>query len=490
MGAGAQEDEEETAVVAEGGGGGGEEEQVVEEGGGEEEQVVEEGGGEEEQVGEDGGGEGGEEKAAAVVSCSICLDTVVAGGGERSTARLQCGHEFHLDCIGSAFNAKGIMQCPNCRKIEMGNWLYPNGSRSSQDANNDEWGYDEDLYDVAHSDMPTFVKPIFVINEILQVHYEVGELETSAPATFNDFTGPNFNSEHMAVSVPGTAHPGPYLAYFQPVPPPPPSSSHVADRTMDGAAYHDHWNSLAGPSDVRQVQTVHPIDFHHNPWAHMPHSYSQPNNNNGVAEQAVLPPGILRVAGIDSDNQRGSLPSFYGNGSGTPRIPSVPPMAPQFIRAHSNINDQFQQSSSLFAGSQRSGGMHPLGAGGSAVPPPENTSFCLFPPASSGPGIMETEDVRGNQLYAWERDRLAPYPLVSVNNEGSWWSSSQQQQSHGAPEPASASRRLPGQWMGGAARSPPQEMPGQWIGGASRSQPQENRSPDDLLFRPMYIPRM
>jgi len=61
------------------------------------------------------------------------------------------------DCIGSAFNAKGIMQCPNCRKIEMGNWLYANGPRSSQDANNDEWGYDEDLYDVAHSDMATFV---------------------------------------------------------------------------------------------------------------------------------------------------------------------------------------------------------------------------------------------------------------------------------------------------------------------------------------------
>lgn len=36
------------------------------------------------------------ESAAAVVPCSICLDAVVAGGGDRSTARLQCGHEFHL----------------------------------------------------------------------------------------------------------------------------------------------------------------------------------------------------------------------------------------------------------------------------------------------------------------------------------------------------------------------------------------------------------
>jgi hypothetical protein len=44
---------------------------------------------------EDGGG-GKEEKAAAAVSCSICLEAVVAASGERSTARLQCGHEFHL----------------------------------------------------------------------------------------------------------------------------------------------------------------------------------------------------------------------------------------------------------------------------------------------------------------------------------------------------------------------------------------------------------
>ncbi|GJN36004.1 hypothetical protein PR202_gb24827 [Eleusine coracana subsp. coracana] len=103
-------------------------------------------------VGEDEDGGGKEEKAAAV-SCSICLDAVVAAGGERSTARLQCGHEFHLDCIGSAFNAKGIMQCPNCRKVEKGNWLYANGSRPAQDVNMDEWAHDEDLYDVSYSEM-------------------------------------------------------------------------------------------------------------------------------------------------------------------------------------------------------------------------------------------------------------------------------------------------------------------------------------------------
>lgn len=57
------------------------------------------------------------------------------------------------DCIGSAFNVKGAMQCPNCRKIEKGQWLYSNGSRPYAEFNMEDWVHDEDLYDISYSEM-------------------------------------------------------------------------------------------------------------------------------------------------------------------------------------------------------------------------------------------------------------------------------------------------------------------------------------------------
>ncbi|PPR85132.1 hypothetical protein GOBAR_AA35557 [Gossypium barbadense] len=87
------------------------------------------------------------------VSCSICLDLVSDTGG-RSRAKLLCGHQFHLDCIGSAFNMKGAMQCPNCRKVEKGQWLYANGSnRSLPELTMEDWNLDDDYYEPVYSEM-------------------------------------------------------------------------------------------------------------------------------------------------------------------------------------------------------------------------------------------------------------------------------------------------------------------------------------------------
>lgn len=88
------------------------------------------------------------------VPCSICLD-LVSYDGERSRAKLQCGHEFHLDCIGSAFNIKGKMQCPNCRKVEKGRWLYASGStNSSSELSMDDGGMDSYPLYFSFAEMP------------------------------------------------------------------------------------------------------------------------------------------------------------------------------------------------------------------------------------------------------------------------------------------------------------------------------------------------
>ncbi|KAM1764826.1 hypothetical protein ACFX11_004035 [Malus domestica] len=98
-----------------------------------------------------GGGCGGKSYGGSVF-CSICLE-IVADNGDGSWAKLQCGHESHLDCIGSAFNIKGAMQCPNCRKIKKGQWLYSNGCCSFPELNMEDWTHDEDLYDLSYSEM-------------------------------------------------------------------------------------------------------------------------------------------------------------------------------------------------------------------------------------------------------------------------------------------------------------------------------------------------
>ncbi|GFY90552.1 RING/U-box superfamily protein [Actinidia rufa] len=102
---------------------------------------------------DDGDGAGGGK--SSYVSCSICLEAV-ADNGDRSWAKLQCSHQFHLDCIGSAFNTKGAMQCPNCRKIEKGQWLYASGCHPVSEFNMDDWAHDEDLYDLSYSEMVVY----------------------------------------------------------------------------------------------------------------------------------------------------------------------------------------------------------------------------------------------------------------------------------------------------------------------------------------------
>uniref|UniRef100_A0A7C9CFJ5 RING-type domain-containing protein n=1 Tax=Opuntia streptacantha TaxID=393608 RepID=A0A7C9CFJ5_OPUST len=118
------------------------------------------------------------------VPCSICLD-LVSCDGDRSTAKLQCGHEFHLDCIGSAFNVKGMMQCPNCRKIEKGRWLYASGpTNSSPELSTNDGGNDDYPFYFSFAEVPYRVH-ICPFRGLTQVHPSsepsLGPLSTLTP---------------------------------------------------------------------------------------------------------------------------------------------------------------------------------------------------------------------------------------------------------------------------------------------------------------------
>lgn len=79
------------------------------------------------------------------------------------------------DCIGSAFNAKGAMQCPNCRKIEKGQWLYANGSRSYPEFNMEDWTRDEDVYDLSYSEMVIETEGVVILVRVvlfIALHYK------------------------------------------------------------------------------------------------------------------------------------------------------------------------------------------------------------------------------------------------------------------------------------------------------------------------------
>ena len=54
---------------------------------------------------------------AAGAACSICLDSVLALGGGRSVAKLQCGHEFHLGQIPSPPCCAAVFAQPDLTKM-------------------------------------------------------------------------------------------------------------------------------------------------------------------------------------------------------------------------------------------------------------------------------------------------------------------------------------------------------------------------------------
>ncbi|XP_026449483.1 E3 ubiquitin-protein ligase RFI2-like [Papaver somniferum] len=423
---------------------------------------------------DEGGNGGGGRKSVVEVSlsyaqCSICLD-VIEDNGERSRAKLYCGHEFHLDCIGSAFNSKGVMQCPNCRKIEKGQWLFANGHRSCPELSMDDMVPEEDLYDLSYTEM-SFGVQWCPYNGLTRVSssFEEGDSPSNA---YQELLGhhPIF-AEHTAPS--SVAHSCPYIPYFNPFH----SSLNSNESAADRLSFSHHWNGLSGLNDISTTHAFSAVDVPYPSWEHQsPPSFTPSTSHGSSADQASVPSTSLRPTRGDADGQVRPgpfvCPILLGNGSGSRAGSSsassmVPPYPNNSSRGHERMFQglhafhQQQQTNPIGLRAhvphvRRSSGPRGLAASaGPVTSSSDRTSgFFVFPSSSgsSGQNIQETENQLRTRFYAWERDRFAPFPLVPVDRESNWWGPFHQASSGSDP----SSRGSYWHRYGGSERMPSQ----------------------------------
>ncbi|KAF7805087.1 E3 ubiquitin-protein ligase RFI2-like isoform X1 [Senna tora] len=370
-------------------------------------------------------------KSFGSVSCSICLE-VVADNGDRSWAKLQCGHQFHLDCIGSAFNIKGAMQCPNCRKIEKGQWLYANGSRSYPEFSVDDWAHDEDLYDLSYSEMSFGVHwcPFGSLTR-LPSSFEEGEFSSTA---YHDIAGQHaIFAEHTAVS--SASHPCPYIAYFGPIHP---SSSNSAGPVSEASNFTNHWNGPSLPNDMTASYTFPAVDLHYHSWEHHSTPFSTASGRLGAADQPSISPASQRPArgGLDVPISGTVMhPFLVGHSSARAGSSAASSMIPPYPGSNARARDRVQalqayyqqhqptnsaMRTPLASGTRRSSSHRAAQLAPVASSPDQSGGFFLVPSGSSGRNFQEQESHLPSRFHAWERDHLPSLSSNHVDRDSGW----------------------------------------------------------------------
>lgn len=368
----------------------------------------------------------GAQGTSIVVSCSICLE-VISDDGERTKVKLQCGHEFHLDCIGSAFNAKGEMQCPNCRKVETGLWLYANGHRG--EVNMDDWTLEDDLNDLSRPEMPFSLHwcPFSVLARLAAFQEGV----SIAAAYRNLIANHAIFTEQMPAS--SAAHSRPHVPYFQPLQSPS-LASNSADGVNDGPTFH-HWTGLSGPNDTNNSHAFPSVELHHNIWDHHSPPFSPTSSRiiNGT-DQAQVSSIMLSLLRSDSDGvpRIGAYthPFYLSHGSSSRTGNSVilPPFLGNYLaHAHATGLHSYHQPPNPVAVQapvlpivRRSTGQRGYGTIDSA-PSSDQPGVYLIPSGSSGQNLPDAENNAGRVFYAWESNHFAPYPLAPIGSTSNWW---------------------------------------------------------------------
>ncbi|KAE8685006.1 RING/U-box superfamily protein isoform 2 [Hibiscus syriacus] len=370
-------------------------------------------------------------KSPGSVSCSICLE-IVTDNGDRSWANLQCGHQFHLDCIGSAFNIKGAMQCPNCRKIEKGQWFYASGSRSHPEFSVDEFTHDEDLYDLSFSEMSFGVHwcPFGSLAR-LPLSFEQGEFSS----TYHELVG-----QHAIFSEHSSSATRPYIAYVGPMIHP--SSSNSSGNVSDSYSFNGHWNGPSVPSEIPTSYAFPAMDLHYHSWEHHSPPFSTSTRQIGSSDQPSIPSVSQRLAMNGSDMPRPESfmhPFVVGHSSGARAANAAPAsFIPAYHGSNAQTRDRVQalqayyqhhHSSTLpalqtpsISSSPRSRSRRSQAYVGPVASSSDHTSGFYFVASgtSGGHNFQDPENPVSAHFHAWERDQLSSFSLNQVDRDSGW----------------------------------------------------------------------
>jgi len=185
------------------------------------------------------------------------------------------------------------MQCPNCRKVEEGQWLYANGfTPSFPEFSMDDWNHDEDPYDPSYSELP-FRVHWCPIGEVSQIATSIEEVE-SPLNTYHDMREhhgmPTENTDSSSV-----AHS--YVAYFGPIPH---ASSRSSD-SVDDPHFNYPWNGVSGHNEILNPHTFSANGIQYHSWGHHSPPFSQFGNHINGADPASVPPATRGSTHSDSD---------------------------------------------------------------------------------------------------------------------------------------------------------------------------------------------
>ncbi|XWS57496.1 hypothetical protein CRYUN_Cryun09bG0179100 [Craigia yunnanensis] len=326
------------------------------------------------------------------------------------------------------------MQCPNCRKIEKGQWLYANGCRSYPEFNVDDWTHDEDLYDLSYSEMSFGVHwcPFGSLARVPS-SFEEGEFSST---TYHELLGQQaIFAEHSESAT----HPCPYVAYFGPTIHP--SSSNSSGSVSDSSSLNSHWNGPSVPSEIPTSYAFPAMDLRYHSWEHHSPPFSMSSSRIGSSDQPSIPPVSQRSTRSSSDMSRsGSFmhPFVVGHSSGARAGSSVASsLILPYPGSNARARDRVQALQAYYqhhhpstspairtpgmSGSRRSGSHRSHAQVGPVASSSDPVGgFYFIPSGTSGRNFQEAENPVSTQFHAWERDRLPSFSLNQVDRDSGW----------------------------------------------------------------------